>query len=745
MTTPAPNNPPFPPAPPSVPTPAGGTPAVLSRDLADFLVEFSIALQKHAIYPAGHPLLNSSVENVVRRLDSLLVDRMSLAIGVARRQLVIEGVATDPSHPLLQELAGKLHRHHLGAVKFTRGIERGELADSLSTLGAEGVRGADPLGLTAAEVSARWCHVRIFPLTYDRLELLDQVPDEAPKDDSQMRASRAAELWVGLARAALMADTANDDAALEPTAVAKAIDEHAREQAYDQVIVGYLLQIAQEIKVTQGKEAAALQRRVSKMVSALNPETLKRLLDMGGDVQQRRRFVLDAAQGMTVEAVVDLVKAAADAEGQTVSNSFIRMLSKLALHARADDEGGRRALAEGALRDQVTRLLGHWSDNDANPTTYRLALEHLSRTAPSEASIAIPNFCEPERLVKMAVEVGATGPKVEHAVEKLASQGNPHVAALLDVLEGAPDGSPVSETIWQQLVKRETLRQLVSATRVDPVLVERFAKRQGFGAATVLLDSLAAVAESGGKWHDRLVDIIASLGDGAAPAVLIRMRGAPWQLQRDYLAILARLPTPPRGFDASGFLKHAEPSVRREAARLLLRMPELRDRSMITALADSDDRVLFIALNAALEHCSGGAARLIMRRAEQHELKDSTLRVLGVRAVAAQQTEESLDWLVRRVVTRTRWLKRLKLAARSAETLAALAAIAGLWRDHPKSATALALAAKSVDSEVRLAITAGAVRVHRREAGSGKREAEGGGTQDSPSPARTLTNSRVEH
>jgi hypothetical protein len=717
----------------STPTPAGGTPAVLSRELADFLVEFSIALQKHAIYPGGHPLLNGAVDGVAKRLDSLLVERMSLAIGVARRQLVIEGIATDPDHPLLQELAGKLHRHHLGAVKFSRGVDRVEIADALVTLGTEGARGAPPLGTTATEVSARWSHVKIFPLTYDRLELLDQNPNEPAKDESQMRASRAAELWVGLARAALMADAAGDDAVLEPTAVAKAIDEHAREQAYDQVIVGYLLQIAEEIKVTQGKEAAALQRRVSKMVSALNPDTLKRLLDMGGDLHQRRRFVLDAAQGMTVEAVVDLVKAAADAEGQTVSNSFIRMLSKLAVHARRDEEGSRRTLAEGALRDQVVRLLGQWSEQDPNPTAYRLALERVARAAPAESSIAIPNFCEPERLVKMAVEVGVSGPKVEHAVEKLASQGNPHVAALLDMLDGAPEGSPVCDAIWQQLVKRDTLRQLLGASRVDPELVERFAKKQGFGAATVLLDALASVQE--GKWHDRLVDIVAALGDGAAPAVLIRMRGAPWTLQRDYLAILARLPTPPRGFDGTGFLKHAEPSVRREAARLLLRMPELRDRAMITALGDSDERVIFLALNAALEHCSGGAARLIMRRIEQGEYKDSTLRVLGVRAVAALQTEESLEWLVRRCVTRTRWLKRLKLAARSSEVLAALSAIAGLWPYHAKSAVAIALAAKSTDPEVRLAITAGAVRVHRREGGG--RRVEGGETPTARSPATT--------
>jgi hypothetical protein len=390
----------------------------------------------------------------------------------------------------------------------------------------------------------------------------------------------------------------------------------------------------------------------------------------------------------------------------------MRMLSKLALHARKNEETSRRTLAEGALRDQVVQLLGQWSEKDPNPTTYRLALEHVARTAPAESSVAIPSSCEPERLLKMAIEVGVTGARVSEAVETLAAQGNPHVAALLDMIDAAPDGSPVADAVWEQLVKRDTLRQLLQATRVDPTLVERFAKRQGFGAATVLLDALAAVQE--GKWHDRLVEVIAALGDGAAPAVLIRMRGAPWQLQRDYLSILARLPTPPRGFDGTGFLKHVEPSVRREAARLLLRMPEVRERAMITALNDSDDRVLFITLNAAMEHCSAAAARLIMRRVDQGAYKDSTLRVLAVRAVAAQRTEESLEWLVRRAVTRTRWLKRLKLVPRSSEALAALAAIAGLWRDHPKAATALALASKSTDSEVRLAITAGAVRLVER-------------------------------
>src|SRR3990172_1195372 len=40
----------------------------LSRELADFLIEFSIALHKHAMYPGGHPTLLPAAEGGVNRL-----------------------------------------------------------------------------------------------------------------------------------------------------------------------------------------------------------------------------------------------------------------------------------------------------------------------------------------------------------------------------------------------------------------------------------------------------------------------------------------------------------------------------------------------------------------------------------------------------------------------------------------------------------------------------------------------------
>jgi hypothetical protein len=58
--------------------------AALSRDLADFLIEVSIALHKHAMYPEGHPLLGPAAATVARRAELLLLDRPSLSLGVAR-------------------------------------------------------------------------------------------------------------------------------------------------------------------------------------------------------------------------------------------------------------------------------------------------------------------------------------------------------------------------------------------------------------------------------------------------------------------------------------------------------------------------------------------------------------------------------------------------------------------------------------------------------------------------------------
>src|SRR5256714_14651649 len=181
-----------------MPAPSGER-ATLSRDLAEFLIELSIALHKQAVAPEGHPSLAPAAAGVTRRAGLLLEDRATLSLGVARQQLVIEGVATDPKHPVLAELAARLHRHHLGAVTFRRGVEAGEMAGVLKTLAVDAGRSGHPPGLGAPGRLRACVNVPPPPLTSQRLELAD---DGAPASE---RRARAAQLWVGLARAALTA------------------------------------------------------------------------------------------------------------------------------------------------------------------------------------------------------------------------------------------------------------------------------------------------------------------------------------------------------------------------------------------------------------------------------------------------------------------------------------------------------------------------------------------------------------
>jgi hypothetical protein len=63
--------------PPSAPAPPASRPSVatLSRELSDFLVEFSITLNKHVIYPLKHPLLDIAIDGVAHRLALLFVKR----------------------------------------------------------------------------------------------------------------------------------------------------------------------------------------------------------------------------------------------------------------------------------------------------------------------------------------------------------------------------------------------------------------------------------------------------------------------------------------------------------------------------------------------------------------------------------------------------------------------------------------------------------------------------------------------
>ena len=677
--------------------------AALSRELADFLIELSIALHKHAMYPEGHPSLAPAAAGVTRRAEHLFEERATLALGVARQQLVIEGVATDPKNPLLSELAGRLHRHHLGAVTFHRGLRVNEVVDVLKTLAQEAERTGQPLGLGPPEQLRAWDHVRLHPVTYERLELL-QEDDQATPDEkgAKERGLRGAQLWVGLARAALSADSiASEDGpppATEPSVIAKAIDERQNNAAYDQVIVGYLLQIADELKHTGGAEAAALRRRTSKLVGALQPGTLRRLIEMGGDNAQRTKFAIDATHGLAVDAVLEIVRAMADASHKTVSEPLVRMLSKLAQHAE-QGTAEARPQADEALREQVRALLTGWTLEDPNPDAYGKALHRMAAAAPvTGARSTWQQTAEPLRIVQTALETGVLGFGAWRAIERLVAEHQ--VGNLVDLLAVSPS-TPDVAPLWTRVTSPDVVRELASTEPPDFATLDRVLPRLPVDGFEPLLDVLGASESRTTRRGllDRLTHAPRELG----PLIAARLaREIPWYVTRNLLLILDGLPALPDGFRAAAFIAHEDARVRREALKVSLKVPADREAAMLGALRDADPRMVRVALTAALENCPPSAIAPITQLAHDPAVA-SELRVLAIKVLGRVKNVAALTALLEIVDGGKNWLGRPRLAARSLEMLAALMALAAGWRNEGRASALLALAAASTDPDIRSA------------------------------------------
>ena len=695
--------------PPGSATAPGKERAALSRELSEFLIELSIALHKHAMYPEGHPSLAPSANGVVRRGDALLQDRPSISLGVARNQLVIEGVATDPRHPVLAELAGRLHRHHLGAITFSRGLEPTEVQDALWTIAVEADRSGQPLGLGDPARLSAWKHIRLHPLTYERLELLDRGPvlptdlttDGGAGDDEFTRDARVrgAQLWIGLARAAMAGQIGDDESPpTKPAVIARALDDHTRSEAYDQVIVGYLLQIADELKQAGGQEAVELRRRMSKLVVEMRPETLRRLVDMGGDTAQRRKFVIDASHGMAVDAVLDIMSAAADASKQTVSAPLMRMLSKLAAHAE-QGSATARPVADDALRDQVRALLTGWELADPNPEAYGLALQRLSRAGPEvSASVERVHLAEPERIVKMSLEVDVVGPNVYRACATLVDQGR--LAELVTLLEEAPPGTSAATDLWEKVVSVGTLTLALSQEPVDFATVDRLLPRLGERAAGPMLDAMAAAEVRATR--RAILDRLVRIGPVLGPSITERLSDERWYVKRNLLALLDELPEPPAGFSALQWVGHSDARVRLEALKLGLKSPAERDRVLGRALADPEGRLVRLALMTATAGLPAAAVPRVVALMQNRQLP-ADLRLLAIRVLGCSQAPQALDTLLSLVDGGRSLFGKQKILPKTREVVVALSALASGWGHEPLAMNMLARAAVSPDPEIRAA------------------------------------------
>ena len=114
-----------------------------------------------------HPPWRPSNQGFPRSLRT----RRTLALGVGRDELLVEGIPTDSRHPLFKNLATRLYRHELGAVTFAEGVTSEEIAQVLRLVAGDPERTGRTLGSEPESVLRGRPHIRLEPARYAELKL----------------------------------------------------------------------------------------------------------------------------------------------------------------------------------------------------------------------------------------------------------------------------------------------------------------------------------------------------------------------------------------------------------------------------------------------------------------------------------------------------------------------------------------------------------------------------------------------
>lgn len=679
----------------SAPGRRGPDPAARDRplpgDVEDFLVEFASALQKHAMYPGDHPALELAVDELLERLQELLGERPTVTITGRKGRLFVDGGSSSPSQPLLAGLAARLHAHQILSITFRRGAGLRELRTFLRRLSEEVDRGGDPLGLASREVLKAWSHVDVEPLRYDPLETGDR--EEGLEAEDAWREEMRGEY-----------DTVIGDADLldyPPEAVARNVERQMGEEVRDRMVAVQLFRLAEQLSDARGRAARRLRKRMSQMVLSLEAETLNRLLELGREGGREDPFLVDAADALDTEAVVELIQAAAAGEERDVSQPLLRLLTKLSMYAENDPELASDA-EEGAMRNLVRSMVEGWSLEDPNPQAYDSFLEQMSNRPPAagagEGDGESP--VEADRMLKMGLELEEWTPAIREAGQKLVEEDRHE--EIVAMLAEAEEGNLVREAMWDRIARPEVVERLLRRETPPWGLLESIVDRAGLAVADPLLQALA-LAGSRSK-RRRTFGLLASMGSGLGEEVAHFLEDERWFVRRNMLALMAERDDWPDEFTPRPFLADEDARVRAEAVKAALGREDHRVAALRIGLQDDDERVLSLALAGAEEDAPAELEPALAGHATDRSLPDP-LRTTAVRALSGRGTERAREALLK-VVWIRHWIFWRRLAPARPPVAVALEELAASWPEHPRVEKAARKAADHEDARLREAAAA---------------------------------------
>ena len=655
----------------------------LPANLVELLLELAIGLHRYAIYPPDHPSVLKLGERLARRINTYTAREGAVHVGVADGRLVVGDGATDPAQPILRDLARKARDRQVGGFVLLPQMASVDIELFLRGMCEETEDGMMPKVETE--------RIRLLPPGYDRLQLAD--PSFLGGDPG----SRAHDLWLGLARSAISNGAIQQEDAADIPGLAQSVRRRLSEDDGGRLILGYMAQIAgvlaEDPEAGEGASLGHLRTQFRALIDALDPATLRELMQREGGNDANIRLAFDVCRSLDPTTAVKVLEAVPKREGRRISHQLVRLLRKMSARER-EAPAERQRYAVDTFRDAIERLSDDWQPEDSAEAGRHSDAGDLHVLSEDEEQV--PLSME-GRILLISLELGVVGAALKAAVATMTE--NEEITSLKKLADAAKSGHPVVDYVKETLHSNDNIARRIRDEGTDPELLEALVDGAGLAAVEPLLDALI---ESPSRAVRRTAfDLLQKLGMPAGLAAVTRLENQPWYVLRNLLVLSQSLETVPSGVDPLPLLFHEDTRVRKEAFPVCIRAVDGRTPSLKAGLADEDDRIVLMALREAKDDLPG----MLVPDVAKHVGRGGELAQQAIVALKESQSPLALKCLLD-ICQERRLLGGTRVAKKSAELLLALQALAERWPEVDEVQALLQLARASKDPEVQAAAEA---------------------------------------
>ncbi|GFE61185.1 HEAT repeat domain-containing protein [Geobacter sp. AOG2] len=667
------------------------TGAIDTRLLASLIIELNISRRHFKAYPAGHPVIDASLNKVIALYARLMEAHDEIIIATTKNALLVENASLDEANLVFRDFAGVLFEHGIGALVLRKYLTVEELRSFNLILGLKREEVNDQGGIEKVWEQSRIGAIGIRAIRYD---LFSTTEDDVPAGSAKTEPSGAG-LWERFARGvldgSLWAGT-GDDSGIGPKQLAQAFNRRYRESSageeneYIDVFADLLDH--EESDLADGGNRQTPGSQIATFVANLDPGLRSRLLSKTfttDELSNNTAFeeIIGHMPHHVIEGILDDI----DNNNINVPPAIVAILRGFPQQT-ARGTHGSVTLAQLAGADAQEKLRMMFSEHAAEeqaaeesppaakrhpPPPSRQELELLRETMQ-------PGWLEShvgEIILRLAI-TGDDPTETENLARNLGDMcgyllqtGDYH--QLLGIIEQTttPPLPPLfRDLLWERFSRRDFLDEILNGlttwgkSRFDDIrlLVETI----GTPFIEPLLDSLAV--EESMSLRRFMMDCLLEFGPAAKEPILARLDDQPWYYLRNLLIMLRSLDDPEIIPHIRPLVMNRNAKVRQDALRTLLSYNDpIAERQILRDLENSDKEVRLAAIGMAEKSQSTDVFKKLLAIVTKSGLSplDVELKSTAIQSLKEIGREEALPELLKILgsmnLIRAKALNRLKL------------------------------------------------------------------------------------